>query len=616
MQHANEGSSLAPGSAFKAACRSLAQEVPQLRALENVALEGRAFEIMDANNDGLLDFEEFTEGVEEMVNPTQKKFANLKVRLEAGLVPGDTDLKYVKRVAIIGGGVAGLQTARALSKIGKEVVIFEKSSSVGGVWRENYADFSLQVPKELYEFPEYPYPSDAQWDQFPPGPQVKKYIQSYAENFGLDKHIRFNTGVSEIKSGGSETSAWKVVFGRKGEELQEEEFDFVVVATGMYGSPPHIPQVRGSKDFKGEIYHSCTFTDKSLAAGKKVVVVGGGKSAVDNAVSAAKVGRSSTLLFRSAHWPVPRYLCNLVPFKWGTYSRFGHFMLPQHYEVSNLAWYMHSLLTPVKWFWWRVVELMFRVQFRLTGDMVPDTPIEVDVFTGGQILNYNFRDMLQGGAVNAVKGSIAKFEPDGIVLQDGTKMECDMVVFGTGFSKNYDLFDRLVQNKLEKEADGLYLYRNIIPPRLPNVAYIGAEVSTFNNILTHGLQSEWLARVLDGKIQLPTRGRMVRQIEQEQAWKRTWMPGTSARASIFQLHMMKYHDQLCKDMGENNRRKGANLLAEAFAPYTAKDYAGIFQPRPHPLPAATSSHSWQSCNNAGVSWLYTFLGKGDVQTSI
>ena len=29
---------------------------------------------------------------------------------------------------------------------------------VGGVWRANYADFGLQVPKELYEFPEFPYP--------------------------------------------------------------------------------------------------------------------------------------------------------------------------------------------------------------------------------------------------------------------------------------------------------------------------------------------------------------------------------------------------------------------------------------------------------------------------
>ena len=67
--------------------------------------------------------------------------------MDAGNVgPVTENFQHVKKVAIIGAGVAGLQTARALQKIGKEVVIFEKSDNVGGVWRENYADFGLQVP--------------------------------------------------------------------------------------------------------------------------------------------------------------------------------------------------------------------------------------------------------------------------------------------------------------------------------------------------------------------------------------------------------------------------------------------------------------------------------------
>ena len=133
-----------------------------------------------------------------------------------------------------------------------------------------------------------------------------------------------------------------------------------------------------------------------------------------------------------------------------------------------------------------------------------------------------------------------------------------------------------MQNKLAKEKDGLYLYRNVIPPRLPDFAYVGAEVSTFNNILTHGLQAEWLARIIDGRVPKPSRGKMEQLMEREQAWKRTWMPATSARASIHQLHMMKYHDQLVEDMGEKKLRKGWNLLAEVFAPYTAADYREIF----------------------------------------
>jgi len=392
-----------------------------------------------------------------------------------------------------------------------------------------------------------------------------------------------NTGVSKIEVGNS-GEGWSVSAGGKGETAKAEHFDFVVIATGMYGWPPHIPMVRGREAFEGEIYHSANFFDASVCKDKNVVVVGGGKSAVDNAVSAGNLGKSSTLLFRTAHWPVPRYLCDLVPFKWGTYSRFGHFMLPTHFDVTSVAWYFHSVLTPVKWVWWRIVELMFRVQFRLSGDLVPSIPIELDVFSGGQILNYNFRNMLKDGKVQAIKGSIEELHPKHVELQDGRKLPCDLLVFGTGFAKSYDLFDRLVQAKLGIQADGIFMHRNMIPPNVPNLAFIGSEVSTFNNILTHSLQAEWLSRVLDDKIELPERRKMLVRIEKMQSWKRSWMPATSARGAILQLHMLKYHDRLVKDMGENHLRKGVNKLAEAFAPYSAADYRGIFTSKPEDAP--------------------------------
>lgn len=491
-------------------------------------------------------------------------------------LPWPTDFSHVKKVAIVGGGVAGLQTARALSKIGKECVIFERGDNVGGVWRSNYDSFGLQVPKELYEFPEFPWPSHVKQGYYPTGPETQAYIESFAKHFGLERHIRFNTSVHKISKPNESSQTWQLRYGTDGEAVQEEDFDFVVVATGMYSSNPNIPQVPGQNEFQGEVYHSCTFTDAQVCEGKKVVVIGGGKSAIDNAVSGAKHGESSTLIYRSAHWPVPRHLCNLVPFKWGTYSRFGHFMLQPHHDANGFAQVMHKIFSPVKWVWWRVVEQMFKLQFRLPKEMIPDTPIEVDVFSGGQILNYEFRDMLRAGKVKATKGSLQKMTPKGAVLQDGTEVEADVLVFGTGFGKSYDVLESSLRERLDLERDGLYLHRNVLPPRLPGLAFVGAEVSTFNNILTHGLQAEWLARVMQGNVEL-TPDEMSRAVEQEQAWKRSWMPATSARASILQLHMMKYHDVLLKDMGENHKRKGWNVLGEVFAPYNARDYSPIFE---------------------------------------
>jgi len=259
-----------------------------------------------------------------------------------------------------------------------------------------------------------------------------------------------------------------------------------------------------------------------------------------------------------------------------TYSRFGHSTLPPHYELGWLAACLHAVFAPLKYLWWRIVELIFRFQFRLTGDLVPTSRIEHDLFSGGQILSYDFRDMLRARKVAARKGCIARFTETGVVLEDGSDMSADLVIFGTGFTKSYAYLGSDMVQRLNRQSDGLYLYRNIFPTQVPDLCFIGAETSTFNNILTQGLQSIWLRKVLTGNVTLPPSEAMDAHIAVEQKWKRSWMPKKGDRAAILQLHKMKYHDQLCGDMGVSRVRKGWNLFAEAFAPYSAADYAGLF----------------------------------------
>merc|ERR1712190_143310 len=265
-----------------------------------------------------------------------------------------------------------------------------------------------------------------------------------------------------------------------------------------------------------------------------------------------------------------------VPFKWGTYSRFGHATLPMHWDMGASGRCLHRKAAPLKWFWWRIVELMFRFQFGLSGDFVPTTRLDHDVFTGGQILSYEFRDLHRAGKVGAQKGAIARFTEKGVVLTDGSEMDVDMVVFGTGFTKSYAYLEPALRERLNRQSDGLSLYRNMFPTQVPDLCFVGSEVSTFNSILTQGLQALWLKQVLIGEVALPSLEAMEKTIAKEQAWKRSWMPKKGDRAAILQLHKMAYHDQLCRDMGVKTLRKGWNLLAELFAPYSAGDYAGLF----------------------------------------
>ena len=66
---------------------------------------------------------------------------------------------------------------------------------------------------------------------------------------------------------------------------------------------------------------------------------------------------------------------------------------------------------------------------------------------------------MKAGTVEDRLGSIDRFVEDGVILKDGSKLEADMVVFGTGFTKSYDYFDEETTKALDKQKDGLYLYR-------------------------------------------------------------------------------------------------------------------------------------------------------------
>ena len=200
--------------------------------------------------------------------------------------------------------------------------------------------------------------------------------------------------------------------------------------------------------------------------------------------------------------------------------------------------------------------------------------------------------MIAAGKLKVCKNAIDKYTSQGVDLAHdagGSSIACDMVVYCTGFVKSYEYLDKELQSKLQIQKDGLYLYRSVLPVGVPDLAFVGSEVSTFNNILTHGLQAAWLARVLSCGIVLPPQGQMQEAVDKETNWKRTWMPATSARAAIQQLHMPKYHDRLVEDMGYSACRK-SNPLFEALLPYNARDYRTLFG-----LPDRTSWMRLKTC---------------------
>jgi dimethylaniline monooxygenase (N-oxide forming) len=485
----------------------------------------------------------------------------------------------MKTIGIIGAGAAGLATAKTLLARGHACTIFERSSALGGVWASGYSNFGLQTQRELYEFPDYPHSPDT--PVFTPGAQVRAYLERYARHFGVWPAIRFDTAVTSLRPA-TDGDYWHVTVACGGQS-RDERFDFVVVCTGLYSNKPHIPPFDGQDTFTGRIMHVSELTERSPLAHEKVAVIGFGKSATDAALESSAVAARTSLVFREPHWPVPPLLLELLPFKWAMLNRLTSALIPLHYRPSVLERALHTVGRPLVWLWWRVVERLLIAQYGLGSrhgsrpSLVPNLPLEFDAFGESTMLpRPEFYRSLRNGAIEPLRTGIAKFTARGISLENGVEREVDIVILATGWETDHGFLDARVCDALEFADDGLYLYRQILHPRVERLAFVGY-AATISSTLTYNLQARWLADVIDGVHELPDRPAMQADIALQREWKRGSMPFGRGRAARLLLHMLHYHDQLLTDLRILPLRKTgwAAPFKEAFAPYEPRDYREV-----------------------------------------
>jgi cation diffusion facilitator CzcD-associated flavoprotein CzcO len=189
------------------------------------------------------------------------------------------------KVAVIGAGVAGLVAAREFIREGHDVVLFEQTESVGGVWvydpdiedddllgvrkfrkrvhSSMYASLRTNLPREIMGFTDFPFLPREGRDgrRFPGHAEVAAYLEDFAEFYGIVKYVRFCTVVEYCgvcKKG--EKMSWKLRTRRRDETegAKEEVFDAVVVCSGHY-SEPKLAEVPGISYFPFALLCVCVW---------------------------------------------------------------------------------------------------------------------------------------------------------------------------------------------------------------------------------------------------------------------------------------------------------------------------------------------------------------------
>jgi dimethylaniline monooxygenase (N-oxide forming) len=476
----------------------------------------------------------------------------------------------MKLIGIIGAGISGLAAAKAFMEQGYEVLLLEKAGSLGGVWEQSrfYIGMTTQTTKNEYAFSDFPMPTD--YPEWPSGPQVRAYLESYADHFGISEHIQFNTEVLNLRH---ENNSWIVETRNDDGILKTCLFDFVAICTGTFHEK-HIPKFTGVKqylDAGGVILHSSEIKDESMLKDKHVAVVGFAKSATDIATQAAEISKSSTLLYRKAQWKVPRFFGNKINLKYLLFSRFSEaFFLP--YRKTGFQKFLHSIGKPMVWLQWRGIELLLKKQFKLKAcGMVPDHKIDDQISCSLGIAPIGFYEHVRAKKINAICTEIDYFKNKKVVLKTGEEISPDLIVMGTGFKQTLPFLNKEYQQLLRDEKGMFKLYRNIINPKVPDLGFVGFNSSLFST-LTSEIAANWLAHYVKGDITLPDQQSMDKEVERIAKWKCNKRPISSEFSGLCVAPFNFQHlDELMKDM-KSKRKASNNPIYEFFKPINPKDY--------------------------------------------
>ncbi|KAH7852316.1 hypothetical protein Vadar_023295 [Vaccinium darrowii] len=514
-----------------------------------------------------------------------------------------------RKVAIIGAGISGLLACKyALSK-GYRPIVFEAQSGIGGVWTKTVEITKLQTPKLAYQFSDFPWP-DSVTEVFPDQKQVLEYLESYARHFDLLHHIRFNTKVVSIDYEGASSEvqqAW-ALWGGTGEPFDSKggkwnvtiqdtkslssevcEFDFVIICVGRFSGIPNIPefpQGKGPEVFQGKVIHSMDYaamdyaSAKEFVKGKRVIVVGFQKSALDTAMECSTsngVDNPCTVIYRTEHWNIPDYQPWGVPLAYLYLNRFSELSIHKPGEGLLLS-LLATLLSPVRWASSKFVESYVKQKLNLAKfGMVPKHSFlqELSSCLISSVPD-DFYNRVEKGSIRLKKASSFGFCKEGILIDGETEiLKTDLVILGTGFKGVEKLRDIFVSATFQDLIVGspdktVPLYRECIHPRIPQLAVIGFSESVAN-LYTSEIRCRWLAELLDGTFKLPSIKEMEKDIDKWDAYMKQYSDKNYRRSCIGALHIW-YNDQLCKDMGWNPKRK-KGWFAELFEPYGPTDYA-------------------------------------------
>ncbi|WEW56715.1 flavin-containing monooxygenase [Emydomyces testavorans] len=441
------------------------------------------------------------------------------------------------KVAIVGAGLSGLVSLKQCLEEGFDATIFETRPAIGGQWCYEEPDpVTGETTSSIYEgvllnscrdtssFSDFPM-DPARYPDYFSHRGMLRYLEEYADHFGLKKHIRFNTTVISCSQG--KDGKWTVKTGRKEGRPVEDIYDAVFACSGSLAKPA-IPKFEGLETFKGKVFHSRVYRRPSGLEGKRIAIIGFGNSAADLSSELSWQAKELHLITRRGGWIVPRFVLGK----------------PAEAYDSRVA----ETILPAKFSQWCQTKLCNHVMGTLPEVIQPEHGLmEANVTMRSDLL-----ENIKTGRITPHRAGVQKVTKTSLILTNGTSIDVDIIICCTGYRMNVPYvpehsYRTKHNNEILNTSNSMDLYKLVASPCFPNLFFIGFVELAGPLIPVSEAQARWATSVLSNRIKLPS----VTEMHDSIAAYQTYLASTMVNSDrhTVTVRYLPYCDTLLNDLG-------------------------------------------------------------------
>ena len=402
-------------------------------------------------------------------------------------------------ILIIGAGLSGIGAAVHLGKHcpSKRYRIYEARSAIGGTW-------------DLFRYPGIRSDSDMHtlgynfkpWTDakaIADGPSIRKYVNDTADQYGVRKHISFDTKIVAA-NWSSADQAWTVTSENTVTGAQEKTTcRFLFMCGGYYSyDKGYRPDFPGEEAFRGQIIHPQHWPENLDYAGKKVVVIGSGATAMTLVPSMADKAAHVTMLQRSPTYVVSRPAVDGL-------ANFLRKVLPDQWAYNLIRWRNVAFQ---QFFFRQTRKNPQKARERLLGmvreELGPDYEVEKH-FTPSYnpweqrlclVPDSDLFNALKSGKASVETDHIDRFTEKGILLKSGKELEADIIVTATGLNLVFMNGVAVSLDGARVDPGRLLNYKGVMLSNVPNLA-VTFGYTNASWTLKADLTSEYVSRLIN-----------------------------------------------------------------------------------------------------------------------